>query len=486
MVRKLYANDPMKIVKGHAPYFEIQKKLGEGATSQVFKAKRWNSEFSAFQTVALKVLKSRNQIRYLKQEFEKLKSFRSRFCVQIYSWEDLDIGTALVLEYVDGLSLFELGRRIQFLDIEKRYLIHQIYHGLLDLKGADLYHGDLNPKNIMLKNSGEIRLLDLGSYFSENEIFANPDYLAPGLIETRSPNFESDLYALQVIKNQLENGSWGFQQGKKILNPSFQKAFESEIDSLDAGQVSQGQKLIAKRVKKACSDSRECVTQRLYFKERHQSFNPSATIHFSKISNHSFVELQERFAEQRQKFLQWPSYLKLSGVIRRLGEGRRYVYSIQRNLSQSMGWFHRLVSSFFNVLKARVSNVGQSYLGFFNSRVKTSFWTHQRWGHLLKNIFSGLIPLTLGFGFMVLLILVYDLTEISGSNPVQTPIVVGHLDIRSDNWVRVSLNGLPYKYTPIKFKNLRPGRYKLRWESDSNKGQKSIVVKASDRIRLQL
>ena len=62
----------------------------------------------------------------------------------------------------------------------------------------------------------------------------------------------------------------------------------------------------------------------------------------------------------------------------------------------------------------------------------------------------------------------------------------GSLDVRAKNWAKVSINGLPSKYTPILIKKLRPGRYRLSWEKPGAKGEKTIVVKDSELVKLQL
>ena len=79
-----------------------------------------------------------------------------------------DVGEAggyhyFVMEYIDGHTIYELltdGRRVD--EAEALRVIHQSATALEHAHNQDLIHRDVKPKNLMLTQSGEVKLADMG------------------------------------------------------------------------------------------------------------------------------------------------------------------------------------------------------------------------------------------------------------------------------------------------------------------------------------
>ena len=69
----------------------------------------------------------------------------------------------LVMDYVDGVDLSQVGRGGQRLEIADAAAIgYQVAQGLAYAHAQGMVHRDVKPSNIMLDLSGQVRILDFG------------------------------------------------------------------------------------------------------------------------------------------------------------------------------------------------------------------------------------------------------------------------------------------------------------------------------------
>jgi serine/threonine protein kinase len=190
-----------------AVQFELGELLGEGSQGRVFKALRRDRKTGLTQTIAVKILHSRNAVEVWKREFESLSRVRSPYCVQVLSFERLHHRPALILEYVDGVSLMDLARTpataLNFGEIEE--IAAQIGMGLRDLSAQQVFHGDLSPHNVLVDQRGQIRLLDFGlANFGGSEIRLTPAFAAPARLGGLPASLETDLISLGKLVGFLK------------------------------------------------------------------------------------------------------------------------------------------------------------------------------------------------------------------------------------------------------------------------------------------
>ncbi len=210
MARNLNYAGHMERIKSESPTYKLEHCLGEGLSSCVYKAERLDSRGHSKQRVVLKILKNQNQVEWLRQEFEALSKIDSAFCVRMLAWENLKLGPALVLEYIEGITLFDLllsGPLEEGLATE---IVSQVQLGLLCLERANRFHGDLNLKNIMIDKTGCIKIIDFATSNSlsndSKEIVGTPPYLAPEIWSGRMRSIKSDLFSLGLIDIDMKKG----------------------------------------------------------------------------------------------------------------------------------------------------------------------------------------------------------------------------------------------------------------------------------------
>jgi serine/threonine protein kinase len=184
----------------------IKEPLGEGLTSHVYKAIRRHRRLNIEQTVALKVLHSKDEVRTLKNEIKILSQIRSAHCVQLLGWEELAVGPAIVLEYLEGLSLAELSAMIPLSTAMIDEILAQVQDGLRDLDKYKICHGDLSSRNIFISTSGVVKLLDFGfsGVTQGGSLYGTPQILAPEVWLGQPISLAADLFSLGLIKVDLE------------------------------------------------------------------------------------------------------------------------------------------------------------------------------------------------------------------------------------------------------------------------------------------
>jgi serine/threonine protein kinase len=156
------------------------------------------------QTVALKILKSKKLVDVWKNEFASLEKVVCKHCVRVYGFEWVADRPALILEYVNGISLRQLCLAGPLTRSLAQEILVQIQTGLLSLRDRGLCHGDLSPNNVMIDEEGTIKLLDFGWANSRpGQVQATQAFAAPEILAGALPDFHSDLYSLGVLEEML-------------------------------------------------------------------------------------------------------------------------------------------------------------------------------------------------------------------------------------------------------------------------------------------
>jgi serine/threonine protein kinase len=213
--------------------YEIQQCLGTGGKGTVFKAlDRYRSSLPPSQRyVAIKLLHecpgNRDEsIEALRRELQSAQTLSHPNIVKVYDVDrdgDVDFFT---MELLEGELLSDLIRRFQPQPMPRPdawSIVRQIASGLEHAHARNIVHADLKPQNIMVTNSGEVRILDFGSSYrfakegqaeppARGSPSATPAYACCELLDGREPDPRDDLYALACIAYELFTGAHPFQR----------------------------------------------------------------------------------------------------------------------------------------------------------------------------------------------------------------------------------------------------------------------------------
>lgn len=209
-------------------HYPLVRKIASGGMGVVYEALQLGvDEFS--KTVAIKLIR---------EEFSAIKEFRDNFVgearlvadlihtniVQTYHLGTIKEQYFMVMEYVNGVNLEEfilqhrcLGRPIPIKIAV--FIISRICRGLAyahdkrDKNGRllGIVHRDVNPKNIMLAQEGDVKLTDFGiakafdlMYNEKGEVIAGKDeYLSPEQAERQITDSRADLFCCGIVMAEL-------------------------------------------------------------------------------------------------------------------------------------------------------------------------------------------------------------------------------------------------------------------------------------------
>lgn len=193
--------------------YEKIKSLGEGATAEVFLVKEVNTE----QYYAMKI----GRVNILDREAEFLKEMKSQYFPRFVEYVRRDRGY-LVMEYIQGETLQQLlDRNVKFRLSQIVSIMDSILRGISELHNhvPCIIYQDLKAANVMLDNTGRVRLIDLGAACFSDKIhkektemhnsiragtygYAAPEQFWQGMV----PDEKSDIYAAGKILAYLLSG----------------------------------------------------------------------------------------------------------------------------------------------------------------------------------------------------------------------------------------------------------------------------------------
>ena len=198
--------------------YVIESQLASGGMGTVYKAlDRSRSEHTAADAyVAIKVLHEKTRTRSdvlakLRREFYCAQALSHRSVVKVYEL-DLHEFPFFTMEMIDGESLPNLMQKFHPLPLPRSYacaVIREVGEGLAHAHDRRVIHGDIKPQNVMVTNSGEVRILDFGT--SGETVALTPAYASCELLEGREADPRDDIFAFACLSYELLAGEHPFQ-----------------------------------------------------------------------------------------------------------------------------------------------------------------------------------------------------------------------------------------------------------------------------------
>jgi serine/threonine protein kinase len=122
------------------------------------------------------------------------------------------------MEYAEGKTLKERIAEGPLPLAEASRITQQICKGLAAIHQADIIHRDLKPGNVIIEESGGVKITDFGvakpgvsDLTGYNEIIGSIPYMAPEVWSGRGVGIRADLYALGVMFYEMLVGSLPFE-----------------------------------------------------------------------------------------------------------------------------------------------------------------------------------------------------------------------------------------------------------------------------------
>lgn len=188
--------------------YQILSNLGSGGFGTVFLARdAWIDK-----KVAIKVPhRQTGDFDDLLQEPRLLAALDHANIVGIVTAEKVEGVFFIVMEYVKGESLEAVLDREKSLDVPRavNYTL-QVLRGVEHAHAAQILHRDLRPANVLISESGVVKVADFGtSRFLEKShattVIGSPPYMAPEQFQGRAV-LASDIYSVGVMLYQMLTG----------------------------------------------------------------------------------------------------------------------------------------------------------------------------------------------------------------------------------------------------------------------------------------
>jgi len=188
--------------------YQILSNLGSGGFGTVFLARdTWIDK-----KVAIKVPhRQRGDFEELLQEPRLLAALDHPNIVGILTAERVDGTFFIVMDYIKGESLEAVVDREKSLDVPRALAYGvQILKGVEHAHEAQILHRDLRPANVLISESGVVKVADFGtSRFLERShattVIGSPPFMAPEAFQGRAV-LASDIYSVGVMLYQMMTG----------------------------------------------------------------------------------------------------------------------------------------------------------------------------------------------------------------------------------------------------------------------------------------
>lgn len=195
--------------------------VGQGGMAVVYRAR----DATLGRTVAVKVLhphllaEAESKAR-LQREAQAVAKLQHDNIVQIYDYSGADSKSSfIVTEFIEGQTLKQLmgDGYLPYPELAALIVI-EVGHAVAHAHGMGILHRDIKPENVMVRRDGVLKLMDFGvaqvmdleRMTVTGQLIGSPAYMAPELIEGRSVDFRTDVFAVGTMLYQLSTGKLPF------------------------------------------------------------------------------------------------------------------------------------------------------------------------------------------------------------------------------------------------------------------------------------
>ena len=219
-------------------HFEVLEKLGQGGMGVVYKARDTQLD----RLVALKVLPAEmvsdpDRRRRFVQEAKAASALNHPNIITVYEISSYEGCEFIAMEFVRGKTLDAfISRKDLDLDQTLKYAV-QIAEALATAQASGIIHRDVKPANIMITDSGLVKVLDFGlaklteAPVSDSEAARTVDeilrttegtiagtaaYMSPEQAEGKPVDSRSDIFSFGAVLYEMVTGQRPFQGSSQL------------------------------------------------------------------------------------------------------------------------------------------------------------------------------------------------------------------------------------------------------------------------------
>lgn len=252
------------------PHWRLEERLGEGGFGEVWLARHLKSGDGR----VFKFCYDATSLRSLQREITLLRLLKEKLgqrqdMVRVLDWEFDSPPYFIELEHCTGGSLLDWAQQQGGLDrvplATRLDIVAQVAEALAAAHSVGVLHKDVKPANILISEGGpnqaeiQVQLADFGvglvteresleaagitalgmSFATVESMYSGsggtPLYLAPEVLEGKTPTLRSDVYALGVVLFQAVVGDFS-----RVLAPGWRREITDELLADDIGEAVDG------------------------------------------------------------------------------------------------------------------------------------------------------------------------------------------------------------------------------------------------------
>ena len=193
--------------------YQIIKSIGEGGMANVYLA----YDTILDRNVAVKVLRGdlatdEKFVRRFQREALSASSLSHPNIVEVYDVGEDNGQYYIVMEYIEGCQLKQLLKKRGRLTLSEVIdIMLQITDGLSVAHDAYIIHRDIKPQNIMILDSGLVKITDFGIAMAmnstqltqTNSVMGSVHYLPPEQANGKGSTLQSDIYSMGILMYEL-------------------------------------------------------------------------------------------------------------------------------------------------------------------------------------------------------------------------------------------------------------------------------------------
>lgn len=201
----------MKLVEGQLVHhrYRLDRRLAQGGMGEVWKG----FDIQLGRIVAVKALRTDTsnveaKLRRLRAEAHNSANLAHPNIAALFDYCEHDGIGFLIMEYVPSKSLADLYHKEKTVEPTRLLpILIQTARGLFVAHSHGVIHRDVKPANIMVSETGSVKITDFGvSYSSDQEqitqdgmVVGTAQYISPEQAQGEQATAQSDIYSLGVV-----------------------------------------------------------------------------------------------------------------------------------------------------------------------------------------------------------------------------------------------------------------------------------------------
>ena len=204
--------------------YKIIKEIGRGGMAVIYLCEDTRTGLqSAIKVLLPHISSNRSFIEKFLMEVKANALLRHPNIVEIRDGGEADGQFFMVLEYIDGLTLQDLLKKVKKLPLDVSFLILlSIIKGLQYAHKKSIIHRDIKPSNIMITSKGEVKIADFGiskvadpsMIKSSASVMGTPAYMSPEQAMGAVLDARSDIFSTGIMFYEMLRGKNPFQTGQ--------------------------------------------------------------------------------------------------------------------------------------------------------------------------------------------------------------------------------------------------------------------------------